>query len=417
MKFPYPTFAGSLACLLLSALASASVAATPAPDETGIRRQIAQVTDRALVASPALAAARAAITAAQARLAGAGLPLNNPEIEAEAEKTDVNTYRLGISQSIDWHDKRAAFEQVAGLELLLVRQEYEALRLHRARELLTTIGRISLLQKIGKLSRERTKLLTHFSRLATRRHAAGDIPRTDLQLARLSLAEANMQEARNRSALLQAGTDFEGLSGYPLGEAPELPSDPGTPSPIDADAALVEQHPDVQTALLAARVARQRIQSADRQRKADPTVGLAAGSDGGHSLLGLSFSMPLQLRNDYRSDVRAARAEALQAEQTSHQTYNNQRARLTGARARYQVIATAWKAWLETGQESLKKRLKLLDTLWEAGEISTSDYLLQLQQTLDTRITGTELQGDLWEAWVDWLAASGTLNDWLNESH
>jgi len=351
-----PRVAGRLVCLL-ALITMASIALAKSADTDAERRhRIAQVVNRALDASPEIAAARSAIQAAQARLTGAGLP-------------------------------RGALEQVARQELLLAREQYEALKLEKSRELLATIGRITIGQEIVELARQRTELLARFEKLAVKRHAAGDIPRNDLELARLSLAEASMQQARRHSELLQTQTDFHVLAGQPLPEPLPLPLQPGTPGSSDADETLAREHPEVQSALIAAQAARQQVLSADRGRKADPTFGVAAGQEDSETLVALSFSLPLQVRNDYQSDVDAARAEALQADQLAQQSYRTLLARIAGS---------------------------LLDTLWQSGEISTTDYLLQLQQTLDTRITGTELQGELWSAWVHWLAASGTLENWLN---
>jgi len=409
-----PRLAGRLLCLLaLTAMASTALAKS-ADTDAERRHRIAQVVNRALEASPEIAAAQSAIQAAKARLTGAGLPLNNPELEAEAENTDINTYRLGINQTVDWHDKRGALEHVARQELLLAQAGYEALKLEKSSELLAAIGRITILQEIVELARQRTELLARFEKLAMKRHAAGDIPRNDLELARLSLAEASMQQARRRSELLQARTDFRILAGRPLPEPLQLPLHPGNPAASDSDETLARQHPEVQRALIAAQAARQQVLSADRGRKADPTFGLAAGQEDSETLVALSFSLPLQVRNDFQSDVDAARAEALQADQLAQQSYRRLRAQITGSRSQYRTMAAAWNHWMDSGQVSLGKRVKLLDTLWQSGEISTTDYLLQLQQTLDTRITGTELQGELWSTWVRWLAASGTLDHWLN---
>ncbi|WP_223212022.1 TolC family protein [Thiolapillus brandeum] len=398
--------------LTLSPLGSfAAVSSTGIDNES--RQQIAQVVTRALQASPEIAAAYSAVQAAEARLTGAGLPLNNPELEAEAENTDISTYRIGINQTIDWHDKRGALEQVARQELLLAQQQYQALKLARSTDLLDAIGRIIVSQNIEELARKRTTLLKRFERLAVKRHAAGDISRNDLELARLALAEAAMQEARSQSDVLQAQMDFQVLSGHPLDTPLQMPHVQAGPATPDSDERLAQQHPEVQSALIAAQVARQRIQSVDRGRKADPSFGLAAGQEGEETLVALSFSLPLQVRNNFENDVEAARAEALQADQLAQQSYRKLRARIAGTRDQYRLMAAAWMHWMDSGQVSLEKRIELLDTLWQSGELSTTDYLLQLQQTLDTRITGTELQSELWDAWVRWLSASGTLENWL----
>jgi cobalt-zinc-cadmium efflux system outer membrane protein len=51
--------------------------------------------------------------------------------------------------------------------------------------------------------------------------------------------------------------------------------------------------------------------------------------------------------------------------------------------------------------------------LWEAGELSTTEFLVQLRQTLDTRESALELRETLWRAWLEWLIASGQIESWL----
>jgi cobalt-zinc-cadmium efflux system outer membrane protein len=54
----------------------------------------------------------------------------------------------------------------------------------------------------------------------------------------------------------------------------------------------------------------------------------------------------------------------------------------------------------------------LLERLLREGEISPSDYLQQLKQTLDTQLAGAELEARVWRSWADYLAATGQLDRW-----
>ncbi|WP_456380183.1 TolC family protein [Thiolapillus sp.] len=416
MKFSICMRTGILATIVAGSawIAAAPAKATALPADV---QKLAGIVNQSLLANPEILAAQSAVDAARARLDGAALPLNNPELEAEVERTDANTYQLGISQTIDWHDKRGALEQVAQAELQAALQQLAALQLAKSIELLDALGRISIQNSINDFSRRRTEILARFTRLAKQRHAAGDIPQAELVLARLSLAEATMQQARSQAELIQANSDFFSLSGQMLGEEIRLPES----LPINLAAktdleAIARQHPQVQEALLAAQIAKRKINAADRERKADPTLGVSAGREGSGNLLALQFSIPLQIRNSYQSNVDAARAEALQAEKLAQQIYWNLRAQLQSAGQRHKVISTAWEQWLSQGRTSLQQHIKLLDTLWQSGEISTTDYLLQVQQTLDTQIAGVELHGDLWGTWLEWMSASASLNAWLNNN-
>jgi cobalt-zinc-cadmium efflux system outer membrane protein len=64
------------------------------------------------------------------------------------------------------------------------------------------------------------------------------------------------------------------------------------------------------------------------------------------------------------------------------------------------------------GAGSLTSQTNMLERLWHAGELNTTDYLVQLQQTLATRMAASEQRGVVWEAWIAWLAASGQVDTW-----
>jgi len=111
--------------------------------------------------------------------------------------------------------------------------------------------------------------------------------------------------------------------------------------------------------------------------------------------------------------VEVASAEAQRDEQAYRDVYRRTRSDLEAASARYRLTRAALSDWQQGGQASLRDRVELLKQLWEAGEISTTDYLVQLQQTLDTRSSAVELNGATKDAWVDWLDASGLAAAWL----
>ncbi len=417
MSFSIYRHAGLFACLFIFTAWTPAVHSKGQPPQEVEVQQLAAIVNHALESNPEIQAAKAAVGTAHARLTGAGLPLNNPELEMEAEHTDIGTYTLGISQTIDWYNKQDAMEQAMRAELNVAQAQVTALNLVKSAELLKAIGGIATHHEIATLSRRRTGILERFSQLAEKRHAAGDIPQVELELARLSLTEAVMLHAGTGSELIQVKSDYFSLSGQTLDDKIQLPDQlPASLSSTLNEETLVRNHPQVQVAQLMMQASRQHIHAVDQERKADPTFSLRAGREESENLLALTFSIPLQVRNDFQSSVNAAQAEALSAEQEAQQTYRNLLTRLRSARERYLLVADAWSLWVSHGRTSLHQRIDLLEALWQAGEMSTTDYLLQVQQTLDTQIAGVRLQGDLWSTWVDWLSASGTLDTWLSKA-
>ena len=410
MKYSSHARMGLLTCTLLAG----SFQSQATPPDLSVYGDIVR---HAMAASPEIQAARAALDAARSRLSGATRPLNNPELEAEAESTDVKTYTLGLSQTIDWHDKRGSLEQVARAEVNAAQASLDALKLDKSVALLDALGRVLTHQATDRLHQRRSQILQRFTTLAAQRHQAGDISRAELELARLSWSEAMMQEAANQAALIQARNDYYAISGQSPEHDLALPEDLPLLEPLPDRDELARRHPRVRQFLAMARKLQLQIQAADRGRKADPSFSIRAGREDSENLVGLSFSLPLRIRNDFQAEVDAARADALQAEKQARQAFLDLKARLQAAHAGYNVMARAWQQWISLGQDSLRQRAELLETLWQSGEMSTTDYLLQLQQTLDTQIAGAELQGELWRAWVEWLGASNSLETWLNRNN
>jgi len=58
----------------------------------------------------------------------------------------------------------------------------------------------------------------------------------------------------------------------------------------------------------------------------------------------------------------------------------------------------------------------LLERVWRVREITTAEYVLQLKQLLDGRAAGEELRLQAWQAWFEWLSASGQSQSWLMQS-
>ncbi|MEW8050739.1 MAG: TolC family protein [Candidatus Thiodiazotropha sp.] len=395
----------------MSCMAMAQAETVPEVD------RLANLVEQSLESQPEVLAAQAAVESARAQLSGSALPLNNPELELEAERTDINTYSIGFSQTLDWHDKQDVLRQVVQARVDVAEQQLQALKLTKSAELLQAVGDTLTRRQVRLLASERAGMLGRFERLAEKRHAVGDIPLAELELARLSLAEARMEQASKTAMLVAADSDFYSLSGIRLPDDMRLPERLSVSALSDDGAmAIARQHPAVSTARGNARIARSRILAAETERKPDPTLGLSAGREDRENLLGLSLTIPLLLRNDFSSEVKAAEADSLQTEHEAQQIFRDIVAGLHASHQRFRLFDDAWQAWASLGRISLQQRLKLLERQWQAGELSSTDYLLQIEQSLETQITAAELKGDRWNAWVEWLGASARLDDWLSQA-
>lgn len=156
----------------------------------------------------------------------------------------------------------------------------------------------------------------------------------------------------------------------------------------------------------------------ERDRIADPTVSLRGGQielgDGARdNVYGITVTMPLFVRNSYRAELTAARADARAAAANLERVRFELQARADRTSDTYRAVHEAWQQWQRSPGTNVAARAGLLERLWRAGEMSTTDYLLQVNQTVDTALAGAELEGRLWTSLTDYLAATGRLEQWL----
>ncbi len=366
--------------------------------------------------NPAVQAAEAKVAAAQARTLAAGQPIYNPEVDITSERADVNTRSVGLSQTIDWSGKRRARSGVGSAEQRVAEADRDQVRQDIGVQWLRGYAAFQVASEQVALGTERVRILGQFATLAQRRLTAGDIPSLERDLAELALQEARAQQAelladqaQARRELTAVGADITGL--------PDLPRALPPPADVPVSDAAVEGLPSLRQARAEAEVAQARISMAERERRADPTVSVSTGrvTDGPlrDNLLGVTVRVPLFVRNTYRAEVTAARADADQADAELRDRRLRAIADANEAGAAYNAMHDAWVQW-ETGKAPrVADRAALLQRLWEAGELSTADYLVQLKQSIDTELTATGLRARVWQAWAIWLAASGRLSDWL----
>ncbi len=141
---------------------------------------------------------------------------------------------------------------------------------------------------------------------------------------------------------------------------------------------------------------------------------MRVGADDSEEVLGLTVSIPLNIYNTYQAEVDVARANIKVAEATLDDNKYRLKSEVISAAKTYQLTYQSWKSWRKIASKSLKKQSHLLMRLWRAGELSTSDYLVQLNQIREAELNNVELKGSVWKAWFNWLGVSNQLNNWLN---
>jgi len=383
-------------------------------DNTGaddLARFVREIVD----ANPTVNAAMSALDASWAYEAASGRPLYNPELELEAEDADSKTRALGLSQTLDWGGKRRARLTVAEAERRSVEADVSSVRWQVAVELLSALADYQTESDVNALAAIRVATMQDFAAVSRRRFDAGDISQIELDLAVLAYTQARMQLATAAADFAESKQAVTNLvfnvpeTRWPGIDAEFAPPAIGSGSAAD----LVMTLPHVRAVQLQVEAASARVSLRERERRVDPTLTLRAGEEDDETLVGLNITIPLHIRNRFQHEVTAASAEHRQAQQVLSDVSRRAHTRLLGAQERYRISQDAWQDWRETGDVSLQSQGALLKRLWEAGELSTTDYLIQLRQTLDTEQSALELRRSMWRAWFEWMTASGQIESWL----
>ncbi len=358
------------------------------------------------------------LAAARARADAAGRPLYNPELELVSDKEGTDrTGTVGLSMAIDISGKRRARRDAGAAQLQFEEAQAQLRRRDFAASWLTGWATLQSAHQRSEVGNQRLVLMNRFADLAEKQFKVGDISSLERDLAFLARDEAQTEQASLLADLAEAQEAFLNVGGQPDQLAANGLQTKYLPG-IDSNRSVnIETLPEWQLASANALTAQRLIQVAKKDRIADPTLGFSSGRiDYGNvtdNVVGISLSIPLHVRNSYRAEVLAAQADSDAASIETERVRFELQSRATRSAATYAAMQNAWQRWSVSKGTSVERRSELLEKLWRAGELSTADYLLQLKQTLDTALSGAELEGRLWRSSTDYLSATGQLEIWL----
>lgn len=370
--------------------------------------------EKVLANNPEYKAAQVNIESAQVQLRGAGLPVYNPEFAIEIENADEKTYALGLAQTLDWYDKQGAQHAIQQIELQIAEHEKFHLAMALANDVLSAMADYYSAFEITQLHKQRTALLDKIVVIAKDRLTAGDINKSEVLLARISLADAVIEHANQKATTVEALRAFFALSQETISEETTFQVPMKDNFKGINISSLAQQHPLERISRLNIEKAKRQVILTRQESHADPEFGIKLRKEGDETLVGLQFSMPWQIRNNLSHTIEVAQKTQLQTELLAQNTRRLIIADIRAAKLQFKVTVKAWKIWLSDGQGQLKEHIELLDQLWKSGELSTTDYLVQLERNLHTQIAGVDLRGNLWRTWFQWLNATGQVLRWLN---
>ncbi|MGL4516102.1 MAG: TolC family protein, partial [Shewanella sp.] len=133
----------------------------------------------------------------QAELAiqAADRAIYNPELGVDYQSAETDAYSVGISQTLDWADKRASATRVAQLQAQILLADIGLERSQMLAERLLALAEQAQSRKALTFVEQQLKFTQAQLTLAEQRLAAGDLSEVELQLMQLELASNTADHA------------------------------------------------------------------------------------------------------------------------------------------------------------------------------------------------------------------------------
>ena len=359
---------------------------------------------------PDVLAAGKSLDAALALAEGRSLALYNPELETEYERNgDDDVYSIGISQTIDLWDKRGVRSRQADFSRRAAQMSFELVVQEKMAEALRAIVAYHSSVDLAGFAQKQEAQMNSLLGLVEKRLQAGDIGQADMELAFLGLSRRLNATAQAKANLRQVESRLSELLPDWTNEHIAIPAGFWNVEGGNLTATELDLLPAVALARAEYDIVDHQARLAKLEGKADPTFGISAGEDGEEDVVAVSFSVPLNFRNNYQAEAKAASLDSVSARQrymaVKRQAHFTSQAALGGFEE-YRLHFNKWQKLIngrgETGG-------KLLAQQWDSGDLSTTEYLLALDQITEGLVAGIELRTQYQLACVEWLLASGQL--------
>ncbi|WP_290654039.1 TolC family protein [Idiomarina sp.] len=342
-------------------------------------------------------------------------PLYNPSLSSRLEREgDINNYAVGLSQTLDWSTRNEARASQSDAMTAMAVSIYRQSATSHAKTLLNAYVQWLDAKQRYALAKQQEKIVKQAISLVAERRKAGDLGAVDEQLTVLALSRQLQQTAAAYQQLQSAEAELNAL--LTTSDVGQLSINEELFNVEPALTARWQQHPALKAAYLQWQLKRADVDWKRSLTTANPTVGVEAGESDNETVIGLSFSIPLQVRNNYSDAVRAANSEAVAEEKRLIALRQQWQAALKSSLNNYRFVKKQWQSWQRDFQSRQDESMQVIEQSWLAGDLSTTDYLTAVQQQLDSQFAGIALQTQYRLAAIEWLYRSGELSKALTLS-
>ncbi len=335
-------------------------------------------------------------------------PLYNPTLESDYEREGSdNNYSIGLSQTFDRNNKQATLTDIAQSQRTTAEFDYQLALLNKISQALQAINQYQAIIKQTNLLLQQEKQLEKLLALVKQRVNSGDLGQLDAERAYLSLSqgfgqsatvEAELKNSEAQLSELLGNWQQQDLAHFSLSDYQMKPSD-----------AFIKNHPNVKSAYAQWQQAQSQAELAKKNKKNDPSFGISAGKVANDNLVSLSFSMPLNLRRNFDSAYLSANQLVMAAESSYLAALRQQKFSIKASLDSLKAFEIRYKKWQNLMQGRKGNLENLLQKQWQLGDISTTNYLLTLQQRTQGLLAGIELEQQYKAAIINYLTATAQI--------
>ena len=398
------------ACLCATVLAAPSALATPTHSTGDLSWLLSQLKQH-----PNLQADFQQLQSATASVRAAGQSLYNPNLESSIEKEgDANNFSIGLSQTFDINDQQQAQHSAALLTLVAQQQRLQLTYLQLVEQTLIALINWRSSKAAFQLAQQQEQQLERLVTVVKRRRAAGEVGLLDEQLALYSLSEILNQTAQQASAYADAKLAVQTLLPTWHEDGQLTPEQLLSGIKLTTDTENVVQHPQLLLVKSQWQQQRQQVKVIKAERAVKPTIGLVAGKNGDDNLVSVSFSMPLNIVNNFSDEYQAAEFMVMSKEAEYQALKRTMTFQAQASKEVMQAYAQRVKRWQSINQANADSSLALIEQQWQSGDISTAEYLTMRQQRISGLLAGIEIVQQSQLASVNWLTQSGQLSHYIS---
>ena len=398
------------ACLCATVLAAPPALAAPTHNTADLTWLLLQLKQH-----PNLQADFQQLQSATASVRAAGQSLYNPNLESSIEKEgDANNFSIGLSQTFDINDQQQAQHSAALLTLVAQQQRLQLTYLQLVEQTLIALINWRSSKAAFQLAQQQEQQLERLVTVVKRRRAAGEVGLLDEQLALYSLSELLNQTAQQASAYADAKLAVQALLPTWHEDGQLTPEQLLSGIKLTTDTENVVQHPQLLLVKSQWQQQRQQVKVIKAERAVKPTIGLVAGKNGDDNLVSVSFSMPLNIVNNFSDEYQAAEFTVMSKEAEYQALKRTMTFQAQASKEVMQAYAQRVKRWQSINQANADSSLALIEQQWQSGDISTAEYLTMRQQRISGLLAGIEIVQQSQLASVNWLTQSGQLSHYIS---